>query len=141
LSGWIRQRRGDASIERHAASELTDRLNFCDCRRACSACWRCSVSAISLAPTPAILSSSLYADLYGLPPILIQVGSAETLLDDAVRLAGMAGTADVRVSLEGWPQMSHAWHLFYQQIAAGRHARATVGTFIRNMLNGGQAFA
>jgi acetyl esterase/lipase len=46
------------------------------------------------------LASPLYADLRGLPPMLIQVGSAETLLDDAVRLAGAAGAADVRVRLD-----------------------------------------
>jgi monoterpene epsilon-lactone hydrolase len=59
------------------------------------------------------LVSPLYADLKGLPPLLIQVGSAETLLDDAVRLASVAGSADVRVTLEVWPDMIHAWHLFY----------------------------
>jgi monoterpene epsilon-lactone hydrolase len=80
------------------------------------------------------LASPLYADLEGLPPILIQVGSAETLLDDAVRLARAAGAADVRVTLEVWPDMIHAWHLFYQQVAAGRRALAAVGTFIRSTL-------
>jgi epsilon-lactone hydrolase len=73
--------------------------------------------------------------------MLLQVGSAETLLDDAVRLAGMAGAADVRVTLEIWPDMIHACHLFYQQVAAGRRALAAVGAFIRNMLGGGQGFA
>ena len=63
--------------------------------------------------------------------MLIQVGSAETLLDDAVRLAGLAGAADVRVTLEVWPDMIHAWHLFYQQVAAGRRALTAVGNFIR----------
>jgi epsilon-lactone hydrolase len=77
------------------------------------------------------LASPLYADLHGLPPLLIQVGSAETLLDDAVRLAGLAGAADVRVTLEVWPDMIHAWHLFYQQVAAGRRALTAVGNFIR----------
>ncbi len=61
--------------------------------------------------------------------MLIQVGSAETLLDDAVRLAGVAGAADVRVRLEVWPDMIHVWQLFYQQVAAGHHALA--GAFIR----------
>jgi monoterpene epsilon-lactone hydrolase len=81
------------------------------------------------------LASPLHADLHGLLPMLIQVGSAEILLDDAVRLAGAAGTADVRVTLEVWPDMIHAWHLFYQQVAAGRRALAAVGAFIRAMLN------
>ena len=63
--------------------------------------------------------------------MLIQVGSAETLLDDAVRLAGAAGAADVRVTLQVWPDMIHAWHLFYQQVGAGRRALAEVGAFVR----------
>ena len=58
------------------------------------------------------LASPLHADLRGLPPMLIQVGSAETLLDDSVRLAGAAGAADVGVTLRVWPDMIHAWHLF-----------------------------
>ena len=78
------------------------------------------------------LAAPLYADLRGLPPILIQVGSAETLLDDAVRLAGAAGAADVRVRLEVWPDMIHVWPLFYQQVAAGRRALAEAGAFIRS---------
>jgi epsilon-lactone hydrolase len=80
------------------------------------------------------LASPLHADLHGLPPMLIQVGSAETLLDDAVRLARMAGAAGVRVNLEVWPDMIHAWTLFYQQVAAGRRALQSVGAFVRSNL-------
>ena len=80
------------------------------------------------------LASPLYANLAGLPPMLVQVGSAETLLDDAVRIARVAGAADVRVTLEIWPDMIHAWHLFHPQVAAGRRALATVGDFIRRRL-------
>jgi acetyl esterase/lipase len=79
------------------------------------------------------LASPIHANLSRLPPMLIQVGSAETLLDDAVRLASVAGAADVRVTLEVWPDMIHAWHLFYQQVAAGRRALAAVGAFMRSM--------
>jgi epsilon-lactone hydrolase len=79
-------------------------------------------------------ASPLYADLAGLPPMLVQVGSAETLLDDAVRIARVAGAADVRVTLEIWPDMIHAWHLFHPQVAAGRRALAAVGDFIRRWL-------
>lgn len=77
------------------------------------------------------LASPLHTQLAGLPPLLIQVGSAETLLDDAVRLAGRAGAADVRVTLEVWPEMIHVWHLFHPQLAAGRRALASAGAFIR----------
>jgi epsilon-lactone hydrolase len=80
------------------------------------------------------LASPLHADLHGLPPTLIQAGSAEVLLDDAVRLARAAGAAGVRTTLEVWPDMIHAWHLFYQQVAAGRRALAAVGAFVRASL-------
>ncbi|MBV8914820.1 MAG: alpha/beta hydrolase [Acetobacteraceae bacterium] len=77
------------------------------------------------------LVSPIYADLRVLPPMLIQVGSAETLLADAVALAARAGEADVRVTLQVWPEMIHAWHLFHPQLAAGREAIAEVGRFVR----------
>jgi epsilon-lactone hydrolase len=75
--------------------------------------------------------SPLYADLKGFPPILIQVGSAETLLDDATRFAAVAGAADVRVNLEIWPQMIHAWPLWNAHLEPGRRALASAGAFIR----------
>jgi epsilon-lactone hydrolase len=77
------------------------------------------------------LVSPLNADLAGLPPLLVQVGSAETLLDDAVRIARRAGAADVRVNLEIWPHMIHAWHLWAAHLEAGRRAIASAGAFIR----------
>ena len=78
--------------------------------------------------------SPLYADLKGFPPTLIQVGSAETLLDDAARFAAVAGAADVRVTLEIWPQMIHAWPLWNAHLEPGRRALASAGTFIRESL-------
>lgn len=79
------------------------------------------------------LASPLYGDLRGLPPLLIQVGSAETLLDDSVMLAGIAGAADVRVTLEVWPEMIHAWPLFHRQLTGGRKAIERAGAYIREM--------
>lgn len=76
------------------------------------------------------LVSPVKADLRGLPPLLVQVGSAETLLDDSVRLAGVAGAADVRVTIEIWPDMIHAFTLFYRQVAAAREALQRVAAFI-----------
>lgn len=77
------------------------------------------------------LAAPLYAELAGLPPMLIQVGTAETLLDDAVRLAERAAATNVRVTLEAWPEMIHVWHLFHPQLAEGRRAITTAGNFIR----------
>jgi acetyl esterase/lipase len=75
--------------------------------------------------------SVLYADLKGLPPILIQVGSNETLLDDSVRFASTAGAADVPVTLEIWPNMIHAWQIWNAHLEPGRHALASAGEFMR----------
>ena len=78
--------------------------------------------------------SPLYANLERLPPILIQVGSAETLLDDFVRLAAAAGAADVPVTLEVWPHMIHAWPLWNARLEPGRRALAHAGAFLREHL-------
>ena len=76
--------------------------------------------------------SPLYAEVSGFPPMLIQVGSAEMLLDDATRFARVAGTADVAVTLEIWPHMIHAWPLWNAQLEPGRRALANAGAFIRS---------
>jgi acetyl esterase/lipase len=78
--------------------------------------------------------SPQHADLIGLPPLLIQVGSAETLLDDAVQLAGRAGAAGVAVTLEVWPDMIHAFPMFFPRVAASRRATAGAGAFMRQHL-------
>ena len=49
-------------------------------------------------------------------------------------LAGVAGAAEVRVTLEIWPEMIHAWPLFHRQLAAGRQAIEQAGAFIRAAL-------
>lgn len=80
------------------------------------------------------LISPLFADLSGFPPMLIQVGSAETLLSDAARLAEAAGAADVKVRLEIWPHMIHAWPVWNAQLSAGRRALRSAGNFVRDQL-------
>lgn len=75
--------------------------------------------------------SPLFANLSGLPPMLIQVGSDETLLADATRLAQAAGAAAVPVTLEVWPHMIHAWPVWNARLQAGREALASAGAFIR----------
>jgi monoterpene epsilon-lactone hydrolase len=80
------------------------------------------------------LASPIYADLRGIAPLFIQVGAAETLLDDAVRLAAVAGHADVPVRLDIWPEMIHVWHLFHPLLAAGRRAIDEGGAFMRGAM-------
>ncbi|HTG52455.1 MAG TPA: alpha/beta hydrolase [Candidatus Tectomicrobia bacterium] len=75
--------------------------------------------------------SPLYADLRNFPPMLIQIGSDETLLDDATRLAARGGAADVAVTLEIWPHMIHAWPLWNAHLEDGCRALANAGAFIR----------
>jgi epsilon-lactone hydrolase len=77
------------------------------------------------------LASPLYADLRGLPPLLIHVGTAETLLSDATRLAERAGAADVNVTLEIWKDMVHGWHIFAPILPEGQQAIDRIGTFIK----------
>ncbi len=86
-------------------------------------------------PARTPLASPLYADLAGLPPLLIQVGSAEILLDDAVRLAARAGEAGVRVQLSVWPDMPHVWHFFGFMLREGRQAIAEAAQFLRSQLD------
>jgi len=84
-------------------------------------------------PTHSWASPGL-ADLSDLPPLLIQVGSAEILLDDAVLLARSAGQAGVAVRLDVWPGMPHVWHAFGFMLTAGRHAIDEAGAFLHSKL-------
>lgn len=77
------------------------------------------------------LASPVLADLTGLPPLLIQVGSAEILIDDASALTHAAGRGHVRATLEIWPQMPHVWHSFAPMLSEGREATEAVARFIR----------
>jgi acetyl esterase/lipase len=81
--------------------------------------------------------SPLYADLAGFPPSLVQVGSTETLLDDATRFAARLGAADVPVAQEVWPRMIHAWHLWNARLKPARLALENAGTFMRHHLAAG----
>ena len=82
--------------------------------------------------------SPLFSQLRGFPPVLIQVGSAETLMDDSVRFAFAAGAADVPVTLEIWPHMIHAWQLWNARLAPARRALVSAGAFIRSHVQGAQ---
>jgi len=82
------------------------------------------------------LASAIHADLSGLPPLLIQVGSAEMLLDDSTRLAAVAGAAGVQVQLEIWPDMIHTWPVFYPVLADGTKAITKAVDFMLATLEG-----
>src|SRR5271156_291752 len=77
------------------------------------------------------LAAPLYADLAGLPPLLIQVGTAETLLDDSTRIAERARKAGVKVTLEPWENMIHVFQIFAPMLDEGQNAIEKIGEFVR----------
>jgi acetyl esterase/lipase len=79
-------------------------------------------------------ASPLFADLTGLPPLLVQVGTAELLLDDATRIAERAEAAGVDVSLEIWDDMIHVWQSFADFLPEARQAIARIGSFVEDHL-------
>lgn len=80
------------------------------------------------------LASPLYADLTGLPPLLIHVGSEEVLLEDAVGLDGRARKAGVDSTLEVWEDMIHVWHVFFPLLKEGREAIARIGEYFKSRI-------
>jgi phosphinothricin tripeptide acetyl hydrolase len=77
------------------------------------------------------LASPLFADLAGLPPLYIQVGSEEVLVDDSVELADRAKKAGVEATLEVWPEMVHVWHWFLPMLDEAQAAIDRIGVFAR----------
>lgn len=78
------------------------------------------------------LISPLYADLHGLPPLLIHVGTLELLLDDSVRFAECAKEAGVDVTLEVFKDMPHVFHAFAGVAPEGQDAIEKIGIFIQD---------
>jgi acetyl esterase/lipase len=78
--------------------------------------------------------SPLFADLAGLPPMLVQVGTDECLLDDSTRLAERASDAGTDVVLEVWDDMIHVWQAFFAMLPEGRDAIDAIAAFLRARL-------
>lgn len=76
------------------------------------------------------LASPVFADVTGLPPILVQIGENELMLSDAMRLANHLADNRVRVNLEVWPGMFHAWHFYAGMLAEGQQALESSVRFI-----------
>lgn len=81
------------------------------------------------------LISPLYADLAGLPPMLIHVGTEEVLLPDSQRFAERAKAAGITVDLQVWPDMWHVWHLFGSVLPEARKAHADIVRYLTNSTN------
>lgn len=77
------------------------------------------------------LASPLHGDLSGLPPLLIQVGTAETLLDDSRLFAERAAAAGVDVTYEPWEDMIHGWHGSAAVLPEAQEAIDSIGRFFR----------
>jgi monoterpene epsilon-lactone hydrolase len=76
------------------------------------------------------LVSPVYADFHGFPPLLIQVGSNEILLDDSILLAEKAKADGVQVDLKIWDEMWHVWHILGDLIPESKKAFEEIGQFV-----------
>ena len=83
------------------------------------------------------LVSPLYADLSGLPPLLVHVGDAEVLLDDAVLFADRARLAGVSVELEIWPEAFHVFQMLAGLLPEADEAVAQAGEWMVKRLEAG----
>ena len=121
ISPWVdMEASGETMMSRSAADPMVQKAGILDMARL----------YLNGADPRSPLASPIYANLNGLAPLLIQVGAAETLLDDALALAKAAGAADVYVDLQIWPEMVHVWHLFHPKLKAGMRAIASGGGFV-----------
>jgi epsilon-lactone hydrolase len=132
ISPWVDMEAiGDSMMTKSASDPTVQRAGILDMAK----------QYLGSADPRAPLAAPIYAELRGLAPLLIQVGAAETLLDDAIRLAQVAGAADVAVDLQIWPEMIHVWHLYFPELSAGRRAIAAGGEFARAMMSRGSQSA
>jgi acetyl esterase/lipase len=102
----------------------------------CFGAWVAAQAQYYLGDTPPThpLASPLYADMTGLPPLLIQVGDCEVLLDDSRRVAEQARQAGVATTLQIWPAVPHGWQMFASILPEGRAALRDASAFIRARL-------
>ncbi|HNP64514.1 MAG TPA: alpha/beta hydrolase [Woeseiaceae bacterium] len=81
------------------------------------------------------LVSPVFADVEGLPPMLIQVGDHEILLSDSKRFADLLVAAGIDVDLTVWPEMYHVFQMFVGKIPEARQAIDRIGDYIRSSFN------
>lgn len=121
LSPWVDLTQSGATIAANAAVDPMVRAEDLDR-------WADAYRGVRDAGDPAV--SPLFADLAGLPPLLVDVGTAEVLLDDARRLAERARAAGVEVTLTVAEDMLHVWHFFAGAAPEADEAIARVGAFV-----------
>jgi acetyl esterase/lipase len=76
-------------------------------------------------------ASPLFADLAGLPPVLIQVGGDEVLLSDSEAFIANARAAGVDATVEIWPGLFHVWHFFFATLEESREAISEIGAWLK----------
>lgn len=125
ISPWVDlEGRGDSITTRAAQDPMVQKAGLL---------WMAGLYLAGKDPrTP--LAAPLHADLAGLPPVLVQVGTAETLLDDATRLAEKLYRAGGDVRLAVWPDMLHVFPFFAPILSEGRDGCREIGQFIRDRM-------
>ena len=126
LSPWIDMECTGASMSANADSDVFIGYNGLRAR---------AQSYLGEADPRNPLASALYADLQGLPPLLIHVGSDEALLDDSTRLAALGSDFGIDVTLKIWDNMVHVWQAFASVLPEGQESIQEIGEFIRGKLD------
>lgn len=122
ISPWVDLTCGGASYATKAAADPIVRRDGVE---------QMARDYLGATPPRTPLASPLFADLRGLPPLLIHVGSDEVLLDDAVQLAERSRAAGVDASLEVYERMIHVWHWFLPMLDEAQTAVDAIGRFVR----------
>ena len=125
ISPWLDLTQSAATMETHAAIDPMVSATLLD---------QCSKAYLKGQDAKDPLASPLFADLTGLPPLLIHVGTAEVLLDDARRFDAAARKAGVDSTLEEWPDMIHVWHTFAGMLPEGSRPSTRWAPSSRNTL-------
>ena len=111
-------------------NEATDAMFYADGIKAFAPLY------LGQAPATEPLASPLYADLQGLPPLLLFVSKSEALLDDSLRLAAQARAAGVSVDLQAWDDLPHVWPVMVRLLPEARAALKLVVEFTQRQLAG-----
>jgi epsilon-lactone hydrolase len=125
ISPWLDLTQSGATMDSHAAADPMVSPDLLG---------KCSAAYLNGQDAKAPLASPLFADLSGLPPLLIHVGTAEVLLDDARRFQAAAQSAGVDSTLEEWDEMIHVWHTFSGMLPEAGQANDRIGAFIKEHL-------
>jgi epsilon-lactone hydrolase len=122
VSPWVdMEASGESMVTRAAADPLIQKE------------WllKCAADYLGDGDRRSPLASPLFADLQGFPPMLVQVGDSETLLDDSRRLAELGRRAGIDVTLDIWKEMTHLWQLTALLVPEGQQAIDRIGEWVR----------